>query len=190
MAKRKSLSKRTRFEVFKRDAFTCQYCGRTPPAVILHADHVIAVANGGCDDIANLVTSCADCNLGKSDRPLSSASPPLAESMERSREVAEQTEAYNTFLMDHRKRQLFQIERLGTYWYNQFYQKQNEFCFSPPRQRSMMRFLKSIIEAQLYESIDTAFLLKPPRGDDDDETWRYFCGICWRIIKGATTDEA
>lgn len=28
MAKRKSLSKKIRFEVFKRDSFTCQYCGR------------------------------------------------------------------------------------------------------------------------------------------------------------------
>lgn len=33
--KRKPLSKRIRFEVFKRDSFTCQFCGRTPPEVIL-----------------------------------------------------------------------------------------------------------------------------------------------------------
>lgn len=28
-AKRKPVSKRTRFEVFKRDGFTCRYCGAT-----------------------------------------------------------------------------------------------------------------------------------------------------------------
>ena len=37
--KRKSISKKARFEVFKRDSFTCQYCGRTAPDVVLHLDH-------------------------------------------------------------------------------------------------------------------------------------------------------
>lgn len=39
MAERKSLSKKTRFEVFKRDSFECQYCGAHPPSTILHVDH-------------------------------------------------------------------------------------------------------------------------------------------------------
>jgi hypothetical protein len=65
-----SVGARMRCEVFKRDKFTCQYCGRKSPDVILHVDHITPVASGGCDDILNLVTSCIDCNLGKSDRPL------------------------------------------------------------------------------------------------------------------------
>jgi 5-methylcytosine-specific restriction endonuclease McrA len=36
-----AISKKLRFEVFKRDNFTCQYCGRETPEVILEADHVI-----------------------------------------------------------------------------------------------------------------------------------------------------
>jgi len=71
MAKRKALSDKTRFEVFKRDKFTCQYCGKGAPEVVLHADHVTAVANGGGNDILNLVTSCSTCNSGKGARPLS-----------------------------------------------------------------------------------------------------------------------
>lgn len=74
MAKRKTLSKKIRFEVFKRDSFTCQYCGRSAPDVILHADHIQPVSKDGEDDILNLVTSCFDCNSGKSDRELSDAS--------------------------------------------------------------------------------------------------------------------
>lgn len=70
MPERKSLSKKTRFEVFKRDKFTCQYCGKQAPDVVLHVDHVVPVAKGGENDIFNLVTSCSDCNLGKSDREL------------------------------------------------------------------------------------------------------------------------
>jgi len=63
------LSKRTRFEVFRRDGFACQYCGRTPPDVVLHVDHIQPVAAGGGNDETNLVTACADCNLGKADKP-------------------------------------------------------------------------------------------------------------------------
>lgn len=70
--KRKPISKKLRFEVFKRDGFTCQYCGRMAPDVILEVDHINPVANGGDNDIMNLVTSCRDCNRGKGKRALSS----------------------------------------------------------------------------------------------------------------------
>ena len=65
MAKRKPLSQKTRFEVFKRDNFKCQYCGRSAPDVILEVDHITPVAEGGDNDILNLITSCKECNRGK-----------------------------------------------------------------------------------------------------------------------------
>lgn len=65
-----AFSVRTRFEAFKRDNFTCQYCGRKSPEVVLEADHIVAKANGGSDDIINIRTSCWECNSGKSDKPL------------------------------------------------------------------------------------------------------------------------
>lgn len=71
MAERKTLSKKTRFEVFKRDAFTCQYCGSKAPDVILVVDHVKPVAAGGDNDLMNLITSCQACNAGKGARELS-----------------------------------------------------------------------------------------------------------------------
>ena len=40
MAKRKGISKKTRFDVFKRDSFTCQYCGKSAPDVVLQVDHI------------------------------------------------------------------------------------------------------------------------------------------------------
>lgn len=67
---RKALSKRTRFEVFKRDGFRCAYCGSTPNDGPLHVDHVVPVAEGGANEPSNLVTACASCNLGKSAVPL------------------------------------------------------------------------------------------------------------------------
>ena len=65
---RKPLSKKTRFEVFKRDSFKCQYCGKSAPEVVLNVDHIVPVAADGKNDIMNLITSCFDCNSGKSDR--------------------------------------------------------------------------------------------------------------------------
>lgn len=62
---------RLRFEIFKRDDFTCRYCGRRSPEVVLEVDHIVPVAGGGTDDPINLTTSCWTCNSGKSSVPLS-----------------------------------------------------------------------------------------------------------------------
>ena len=70
MNKRKSISKKLRFEVFKRDKFMCQYCGATLPGTTLEIDHIKPVAKGGGNDLLNLVTSCFECNRGKSDKTL------------------------------------------------------------------------------------------------------------------------
>lgn len=67
---RTPLSVRTRFEVFKRDDFTCKYCGRKSPTVVLEVDHIVPVCEGGSDDPINLNTSCWECNSGKAGVPL------------------------------------------------------------------------------------------------------------------------
>jgi hypothetical protein len=59
-----------RFEIFKRDKFVCQYCGRTPPEVKLELDHIVPVSQGGSEEWTNLITSCWDCNRGKGGEPL------------------------------------------------------------------------------------------------------------------------
>ena len=69
--KREGISSRTRFEVFKRDGFKCQYCGRAAPSVALVVDHVEPVSSGGKNNRDNLISACVDCNAGKSDKPLS-----------------------------------------------------------------------------------------------------------------------
>lgn len=67
---RKPIPKSVRFEVFKRDKFTCQYCGASAPDVILEVDHLKPVSKGGTNDLLNLVTSCRDCNRGKTNKEL------------------------------------------------------------------------------------------------------------------------
>lgn len=63
----RQISPRTRFAVFVRDKYKCQYCGRSGPNVSLHIDHRTPVSLGGSNDISNLVTACSECNLGKSN---------------------------------------------------------------------------------------------------------------------------
>ena len=64
-----NFSKRTRFEIFRRDNHTCRYCGAKAPDVELQADHVVPVALGGTNDPSNGVTACIDCNQGKASIP-------------------------------------------------------------------------------------------------------------------------
>lgn len=69
--KRKAISKKTRFEVFKRDSFKCQYCGASAPEAVLAVDHIHPVSKDGANDLMNYITACQPCNAGKSDRLLS-----------------------------------------------------------------------------------------------------------------------
>jgi 5-methylcytosine-specific restriction endonuclease McrA len=85
-----AISKKRRFEVFKRDGFKCVYCGKSPPAVILEADHIEPKSKGGVDDINNLITACFDCNRGKSNIPLGKIIPKLSKNLEVLKEQEEQ----------------------------------------------------------------------------------------------------
>ena len=58
----------TRFNVFLRDRFACQYCQRPHPAHELTFDHVVPRSRGGRTSWANIVTACTRCNLRKGNR--------------------------------------------------------------------------------------------------------------------------
>ena len=60
----------TRFNVFLRDSFECQYCGDDFPAEDLTFDHIVPRSRGGRTSWENVVTACQDCNLTKGNRLL------------------------------------------------------------------------------------------------------------------------
>lgn len=55
----------TRFNVFLRDNFSCQYCNTRFPTQELTFDHVIPRSKGGRTSWENVVTACSPCNLIK-----------------------------------------------------------------------------------------------------------------------------
>lgn len=62
-----AVPKRLRYEVLRRDNFSCRYCGARAPLAELHVDHVIPRRHGGRDAAWNLTAACVECNLGKTD---------------------------------------------------------------------------------------------------------------------------
>lgn len=174
---RVAISKRLRFEVFKRDAFECQYCGAHPPSVILHCDHIIPVSEGGETNIDNLVTACAPCNLGKSNIPLTSVPQSLED---RAAEVAEreaQVAGYESVMRAKRKRldenteivldmycDLWGQTGIRTDWFS-----------------SMKRFVELIGVDDCLEALDIAKRKAPW---SHQKGFKYFCGVCWKKTRG------
>lgn len=62
------ISKRKRRDVFERDNFTCQYCGKKYPEVRLSVTHKLPATRGGTQDFSNLITACVRCASKKGYR--------------------------------------------------------------------------------------------------------------------------
>jgi len=58
----------TRFNVFLRDRFSCQYCGNGFSASDLTFDHVVPRSKGGRTNWTNVVAACSPCNLRKGNK--------------------------------------------------------------------------------------------------------------------------
>jgi len=58
----------TRFNVFLRDRFSCQFCGEALPTHELTFDHLVPRSRGGRTVWENVVTACSPCNLAKGDQ--------------------------------------------------------------------------------------------------------------------------
>jgi 5-methylcytosine-specific restriction endonuclease McrA len=59
--------KLSRRNIFDRDRYTCQYCGRMPPRSELSIDHVVPRSRGGETTWTNVLLACTTCNARKRD---------------------------------------------------------------------------------------------------------------------------
>ena len=171
--KRKSLGKKARFEVFKRDHFTCQYCGATPPSVVLECDHIVPVAAGGGNEIDNLVTSCADCNRGKAARSLDAVPQSLSDKAAATEEAEAQLAGY-VAIMRAKK------QRIEDDAWEVIEALRGEARCPKSQFKSVQIFVERLGVFDAVEAAEIARAKVPWRGE---KQWKYFCGVCWTKIK-------
>ncbi len=171
-----SISKRLRFEVFKRDAFTCQYCGRTPPSVLLECDHIDPRSNGGGDEIDNLVCACFDCNRGKSNVLLAAVPATIEAKIVLLAEKEEQIKAFKKLKRAIKKRKMQVVKSVESL----FTEAYPSLEFTPSFQNSIATNFVDVLE---YDDLIMAISKAIDKTDDPQNTIKYFCGICWRIIR-------
>jgi len=172
MAKRKAISKSLRFEVFKRDSFTCQYCGRSAPEVILQVDHIEPVSKGGKNDILNLITSCRDCNLGKGAKKLddNTAIVKIKKQLDEVNERREQLEMLMRWKNELLKIREQELDDVCDYWADVV----NPYSLNDAGRLSMKKLLYRFTVKEVLEAIDIAghSYLKYVRDDKDKENFK------------------
>lgn len=170
-----AISKKTRFEVFKRDGFQCAYCGKTPPEVSLEVDHVDPKSKGGSDDVNNLLTACFDCNRGKRNNKIDKIPNKLNDNIEILKEKEEQLKEYRKYVLTVRKRINKDIDKLQKEYRRYF----PNLIFTDSFRNSVKQFLEILDLYELQDAMNNACL----KIDDPARAIKYFCGICWNKIK-------
>lgn len=152
--KRKPISKALRFEVFKRDSFTCQYCGRSAPEVVLQVDHIEPVAKGGKNDLLNLITSCRDCNLGKGAKKLNdnTAIVKIKKQLDDVNERREQLEMLMRWKNELFKIREQELDDVCDYWAEVV----DPYCLNDVGRLSMKKILYRFTVKEVLEAIDIA----------------------------------
>ena len=187
MAERKPLRKSVRFAIFERDAFTCAYCGRRPPAVVLEIDHIVPVAEGGSNEDTNLITSCEDCNAGKGRRVL--ASPQPKPDVDRDYLAAQQElaelERYNRLKIGRDKALAQTTVNLQETWIESWQSLGWKKPWFPVKAE-----LLHLLVTFRPEDIEWAFNYATGRINKPKAAFKYACGCLWRRAKEEGADGA
>jgi hypothetical protein len=174
---RKPISKKMRFDVFKRDSFACMYCGQHPPKVILEVDHITPVFEGGKNRLDNLITACFDCNRGKGKHSLEKVPDSLnmLEKVAKIKESELQLKAYRKVLGERDERLKKDV---WTVVHELYSPNKNEI----PRKdfNSIKVFVEKLNLEDVVRAARKAVINK---GEGSKFLFVYFCGICWRQIK-------
>jgi hypothetical protein len=175
---RESISKKLRFDVFKRDGFCCVYCGAHPSeTVMLEVDHVHPVAEGGTNDIDNLVTACFDCNRGKGRHLLSNIPQSIEEKAIETAEREAQLRAYYDILEAKKQRKDDELWSIADVYMQRF--------GDDSILRSRLASIRTFLDRMDYYEVQEAMEIAVDKMYSKAPAFRYFCGICWRKIKTA-----
>lgn len=179
---RKPISKKLRFDVFKRDGFQCVYCGKTPPEITLEIDHIEPVSKGGDNDINNLVSSCFDCNRGKRNVRLTKKPNKTSENIEILKEKEDQLKEYRKLIRKINRRINNNIKDINNIYVKAYPGWEFSDSF---KTGSLKRFLNFLTKEEIVEALNIAISRLE---NDSDRVIKYFCGVCWQKIKDKSNE--
>ncbi|MEU8278195.1 HNH endonuclease [Microbispora bryophytorum] len=174
-----AVTKRLRYEVLRRDNYTCRYCGASAPDVKLTVDHVTPVALGGRDESANLVTACEPCNTGKTS---TTPGAPLVENVaaDALRWAQAVKAASSQMLADLKARQQIHadFEKAWSVW--PAARGKGPVLLPPGWRDTVDAFIGAGLPwPVLAECITKAMTRDKVKADDK---FRYMCGIAWSKV--------
>lgn len=167
------VSKSLRFEVLRRDQFTCRYCGSKAPDVQLHVDHVVPAALGGPDTPENLVTACVDCNAGKANRSLDEDTvSDIAEDVEKWQKAKD-------LAAQKRQNTIKNVAAVGEYFLSVWPQHLDySLPFNYPK--IVYNYIaQGISQDEIEHLVSVAVNSNAPAG----RKFQYFCGCCRNVIR-------
>jgi CRISPR/Cas system Type II protein with McrA/HNH and RuvC-like nuclease domain len=175
-----AISKKIRFEVFKRDGFRCAYCGKTPPEVMLEVDHIDPKSKGGEDDINNLITACFDCNRGKRNILLDKIPNQMNDNLEILQSKELQLKEYRKYIKKIEKRLNNNMDEIEDIFKKNY---PNIGFTDQFKNATLKNFLNKFLTfEEVKEAMYIACSFKNKEGEEED-CIRYFCGVCWRKIR-------
>jgi hypothetical protein len=175
-----AVSKRTRYEVLRRDNHACRYCGCAAPDAVLTVDHVIPVALGGSDKPDNLVAACKDCNAGKAASNPDAAL--IADVAQKSLAWGKAIERWAAIRAAHREERDDYTRRFLTCWRSWHWGPDGEtFPLPSDFEQSIWQF--HALDFPFVELYDAVNIACGNRRVHVDDTWRYMCGVVWRKVE-------
>lgn len=176
-----AVSKRTRYEVLRRDNHACRYCGQMAPEVKLTVDHVMPKALGGSDDPGNLVAACRDCNSGKAstmpDDPL------VADVSQRAVEWGKAIADYNKAQMSDRRKRAAYVRRFEKAWDVWHWGPKDDRQGLPKPadwEPTIWQFYG--LGLPIHELEDAVKIAAGNQMVDVDRVFRYMCGVLWNKV--------
>jgi len=173
----RALSKKLRFQILSRDSFSCVYCGKNGFETELEVDHVVPKSKGGSDDPTNLVTSCFECNRGKSSASMSDVvSTEILISNTNALAKMAEAEAAKIKAARSAKRQFNKLKKE--------IESLLELEINKIGERAIKQFISRLCPASVLEAAEITSCKNISSG-----RWRYFCGVCWNKIRQLELDE-
>ena len=174
-----AVTKRTRYEVLRRDNNACRYCGSMAPDVKLTIDHVTPKALGGSDKPDNLVAACVDCNAGKTST--NPGSELVADVAQDSMRWAAAMKGASEIRATQRAARDEYVATIDEAWLAYHYTSDNEHLARPLDWRhSVGHFYElGLPLEEMQESVEIAATNRMvARGQE----WRYACGVAWKKL--------